>query len=246
MMTAMLSGLSETARPASGLHSAVALEHLGTPIPGLLDLPGRPRGMVVFAQGFGGACTDPLAAMLAKGLVAAGLGTLRIELIDEANAIDPCHIYDVDALTDRLDRAVRWLGHRPDTAGLPVGLVGAGTGSAAALLLAARPGARIDAVVCHGGRPDLVGPHFDAVRAPVLLLAGARDRGVITLLREVRKRLAGQSDLILVPSSPHNPGTRQELALTADVIAGWLLPRLGHQVLGTAGQKPPPVPDQRP
>jgi putative phosphoribosyl transferase len=212
--------------PVPGLHAAIAVDYLGSRVPGLLDLPERPLGVVVFAQGFGGMRTDRHTALLAERLVAAGIGTLRIELIDEANAIDPCHAHDVEALTGRLDRAVRWLRHRPDTAVLPCALFGEGTGAAAALLLAARPGSRIDAVVCHGGRPDLAGPHLADVHAPTLLLAGSRDQGAIRLLGEIRRRLAGPSDLILVPGGSRDAATHQELALTADVLAGWLLPRL--------------------
>jgi putative phosphoribosyl transferase len=216
----------ETTRPVPGLHAAVAVDYLGTPLPGLLDLPERPSGVVVFAQGFGGVRTNPHTALLAERLGAAGLGTLRIELIDEANAIDPCHASNVEVLSGRLERAVHWLRHRPDTAVLPCALFGAGTGAAAALLLAARPGSRIDAVVCDAGRPDLAGTHLAEVRAPTLLLAGTHDRGEIPLLSEVRQRLAGPSDLILVPSASGGNGTPQELAVTADVVAGWLLPRL--------------------
>jgi putative phosphoribosyl transferase len=231
----------ETARPIPGLHAVIALDYLGMPVPGLLDLPERPCGMVVFAQGFGGVRTDRHTALLAERLGAAGIGTLRIELIDEANAIDPCHVQDVEALTGRLDRAVHWLRHRPDTAVLPCALFGTGTGAAAVLLLAARPGSRIDAVVCHGGRPELAGPHLADVHAPTLLLAGSRNRGVIPQLREIRERLAGPSDLILVPSGPRDAATHQELVLTADVLAGWLLPRLGAAAAPEAPGPTPPA-----
>ena len=47
------------------------------------------------------------------------------------------------------------------TAGLPVGLFGAGTGAAAALVTAAERPASVRAVVACDGRPDLAGePHL--------------------------------------------------------------------------------------
>lgn len=227
---------TKAAHPVPGLNAAVTVDYLGTPLPGLLELPDRPRGMVVFAQGYGGVRTNPHTALLAERLATAGVGTLRIELIDEANAIDPCHGYDVGVLTGRLERVVRWLRHRPDTALLPCALFGSGIGAAAVLLLAARPGSRIDAVVCHGGRPDLAAPRWADVHAPTLLLAGKRDRGVLPLLNEVREQLAGPSELIVVPTGAFGAGTRQELTLAADVLAGWLLP-----ILSAAPEPVPPT-----
>jgi pimeloyl-ACP methyl ester carboxylesterase len=52
---------------------------------------------------------------------------------------------------------VRWLRGRPETAPLPVGLFGASTGAAAALVAAARLPDLVRAVVSRGGRPELAG-----------------------------------------------------------------------------------------
>ena len=70
---------------------------------------------------------------------------------------------------------VIWQGRNQDTKDLTIGLFGASTDAAAALVAAAaaqRPNT-IGAVVSCGGRPDLAGKEIlDKVQAPTLLLVG--------------------------------------------------------------------------
>jgi putative phosphoribosyl transferase len=80
--------------------------------------------------------------------------------------------------------------------------------------------------VCRGGRPDLAEASLAAVRVPVLMIAGIRDRGVVPLLRETRSRLGAKSDLILLPRADRAFDEQHEIALAARVVGDWLLPRL--------------------
>ncbi len=72
-----------------------------------------------------------------------------------------------------------WLGTQPELADLPIGLFGASTGAAAALVAAAERPAIVAAVVSRGGRPDLGGAALPHVVAPTLLLVGGHDGPVI-------------------------------------------------------------------
>jgi dienelactone hydrolase len=192
----------------------------------MLELPPHPIGVMVFAQGYGGTLTTSQAGHLCAVLARAGIGSLRIEVTDEAEAIEPCHVHDAEALADLLDGAVRRLGRRPETAGLPPGLLGAGTGSAAVLLLAARPGRRFAAAVCLGGRPDLAGRRLNRVRVPVLLIAGTGDHAEIPALRAARTALNEEAALILVPHAVRRTDPEHEFAARAQVVRDWLRPRL--------------------
>jgi pimeloyl-ACP methyl ester carboxylesterase len=88
--------------------------------------------------------------------------------------------------------------------GAPIGYFGASTGSAAALIAAARLGDRIAAVVSRGGRPDLAGPAaLAAVKAPTLLIVGGADRGVIELNEAAFERLRCDKELVVVPGATH-------------------------------------------
>jgi putative phosphoribosyl transferase len=84
-----------------------------------------------------------------------------------------------------------------------LGLFGASTGAAAALVAAARIGDRIGAIVSRGGRPDLAGDALDQVNAPTLLIVGGADYGVIELNEEALIRLKSLKALEIVPGASH-------------------------------------------
>jgi putative phosphoribosyl transferase len=87
----------------------------------------------------------------------------------------------------------------------------------------------VRAVVSRGGRPDLAGrTALRAVQAPVLLIVGAEDHGVIELNESARDALqACASELVLVPRATHlfeEPGTLEAVArLAADWFARHLV-----------------------
>ncbi len=78
---------------------------------------------------------------------------------------------------------------------LPVGLFGASTGAAAALIAAAELPHRIAAVISRGGRQDLAGDALPHVRAPTLLIVGGADVGVIELNEEAFARLPARGQV---------------------------------------------------
>src|SRR5581483_6622915 len=102
----------------------------------------------------------------------------------EEEAVDrvTAHLrFDIGLLAARLVAAIDWLAAEPETANLPLGLFGASTGAAAALVAAAARPARVGAVVSRGGRPDLAGEALPRVEAPTLLIVGGRDEQVLAL-----------------------------------------------------------------
>ena len=100
-------------------------------------------------------------------------------------------------------------------------VLGASTGTAAALWAAADLGGQIRAVVSRGGRPDLAGPRLAQVWAPTLLIVGGRDRPVLDLNRQARARLRCPNALEVIPDATHlfeEPGALDRMAALA---AGW-------------------------
>jgi pimeloyl-ACP methyl ester carboxylesterase len=103
-------------------------------------------------------------------------------------------------------------------AGVAVGLFGASTGAAAALVAAAERPRSVAAVVSRGGRPDLAGDALSAVHQPTLLIVGGRDRVVIELNRAAVNKLAGEKRLEIVPGASHlfeEPGALEQVARLA-------------------------------
>jgi len=126
--------------------------------------------------------------------------------------------FDVVLLADRLADMVAWARAGPATGGLPVGLFGASTGAAAALLTAAARPDDVGAVVSRGGRPDLAGDALPRVRAPTLLIVGGRDEVVLDLNRRAYDRLTCKKQLEVVPGATHlfeEPGALDQVAALA-------------------------------
>ena len=102
---------------------------------------------------------------------------------------------------------------------MPLGLFGASTGSAAALVACAERAERVCAVVSRGGRPDLAGADVLArVRAATLLIVGGHDPEVIELNRSAFDELHCEKALQIVPGATHlfeEPGTLEQVAVLA-------------------------------
>ena len=185
-------------------------------------------GLVVFAHGSGSSRHSPRNRQVASVLQARGLDTLLLDLLtSREDLVDQRtreHRFDIPLLAGRVVGAIDWA--RSSGFG-PLGLFGASTGAAAALVAAAeRPGDSA-AVVSRGGRPDLAGEALARVLAPTLLIVGADDRVVLDLNRQAQAQMtAARSDLEVVPGASHlfeEPGA---LEAVADLAATWFLEHL--------------------
>ena len=186
---------------------------------GSLAVPSGARGVVVFAHGSGSSRHSPRNRYVAEELRLGGLGTLLMDLLTPAEeAIDDRTRelrFDIPLLADRLVGAIRWLANEPGTRTLPLGLFGASTGAAAALVAAAREPDRVSGVVSRGGRPDLAASELPNVRAPTLLIVGSRDEPVIELNEIAMAQMTAPVELVIVRRATHlfeEPGTLEEVA----------------------------------
>jgi dienelactone hydrolase len=191
-----------------------------------LTLPADARGLVVFAHGSGSSRHSPRNRYVAGALNDAGLGTLLLDLLTPAEEEEDLRTrrlrFDVALLGERVVATIDWLATQEPLANLPVGLFGASTGAAAALIAAAERPERIGAVVSRGGRPDLAGDALERVCAPTLLIVGDRDLAVIAMNQEAMARMRGaRVELELVPGASHlfeEPGALERVA---ELAADW-------------------------
>jgi fermentation-respiration switch protein FrsA (DUF1100 family) len=194
---------------------------------GTLRIPDASRAVVAFAHGSGSSRFSPRNRAVAEGLNAQGFGTLLFDLLTEEEEADRANVFDIALLAGRLVDAVIWLDRESPARQRPLGLFGASTGAAAALVAAARLGDRIGAVVSRGGRADLAGDFLDQIRTPTLLIVGGADHGVIELNEEALARLKGPKALEIVPGASHlfpEPGA---LEAVIDHAARWFSRHLG-------------------
>jgi putative phosphoribosyl transferase len=214
------------------LQQAVIVDADGATLSGDLAVPSDGAGVVLLAHGSGSSRFSPRNRFVAERLQASGLATLLIDLLTpDEEAIDQYSRelrFDIGLLAGRLTACADWLAADERTTGLPLGLFGASTGAAAALICAAQRPAAVSAVVSRGGRPDLAGADALAqVVAPTLLIVGERDEIVLDLNRRAQALLRAQSRLEIVPRATHlfeEPGTLEQVAeLAADWLVRWLV-----------------------
>lgn len=174
---------------------------------GDLAVPDLVRGLVVFTHGSGSGRGSPRNRQVAGALNARGFATLLFDLLTPQEREEDDRTarlrFDIGLLGDRLVEVVTWLRRSYAVARRPLGLFGASTGAAGALVAAARRPGDVAAVVSRGGRPDLAGDELGRVRAPTLLVVGGRDVEVLTLNERSAARLAGPHQVEIVPGAGH-------------------------------------------
>jgi len=199
----------------------VDIDARGASLAGLLEIPPRARGVVVFAHGSGSSRMSPRNRFVATELERKGLATLLLDLLTPAEDIQFERRFDIDLLAERLGFAVAWVRRHSTASALPVALFGASTGAAAALRAAAHDD-RIASVVSRGGRPDLAGTlALSRVRAPTLLIVGSKDTEVIELNRQAFEELSCERRMEIVAGATHlfeEPGALERVAVLA---SGW-------------------------
>jgi pimeloyl-ACP methyl ester carboxylesterase len=183
------------------------------------------RGIVLFAHGSGSSRHSHRKQFVARILQESQFATLLMDLLtEEEERIDNQTRelrFDIDFLADRLSEAVIWSSHQPTLKDLPIGLFGASTGAAAALVSAARHADLVKSVVSRGGRPDLAGESLMRVTAPTMLIVGGHDDAVLVLNEQAKANMPGEVTLKTVPRATHlfeEPGA---LARVAELAAAW-------------------------
>jgi pimeloyl-ACP methyl ester carboxylesterase len=198
-------------------------------VAGTLRLPAAANALVVFAHGSGSSRLSPRNMAVAEALNRQGIATLLFDLLTPDEERDRSNVFDIPLLVRRLIDVVRWIDTEPELTRLPLGLFGASTGAAAALVAAAQLGARVGAVVSRGGRPDLAGAALEQVAAPTLLIVGGLDDVVIELNERSYARLRAPKAIEIVPGATHlfpEPGT---LDVVIEHAARWFNTHLGSR-----------------
>jgi dienelactone hydrolase len=217
--------------------TSTPIEVAGVVLDADIAVPDQVWGVVLFAHGSGSSRHSPRNRYVAGELQRAGLATVLADLLTpEEEQLDARtgHLrFDIGLLARRVMALTDWVVRHDETMALPVGLFGASTGAAAALVAAAERLEAVVAVVSRGGRPDLAGEHLRAVRQPTLLIVGGNDDVVIDLNRRAMELLAGETRLEIVPGATHlfqEPGALEQVARLA---RDWFVTRLSGRAPGS-------------
>lgn len=202
----------------------VVIESPGGELAGDLTVPSQSLGIVVFAHGSGSSRHSSRNRAVAEVLQRSGFATLLLDLLTEAEEQVDVRTrqlrFDIGLLAGRVTTAVEQIREHAAVRGLPVGLFGASTGAAAALVAAADDHS-VRAVVSRGGRPDLAGDALRRVQAPTLLIVGSLDEQILHLNRQASLQLAASSRTEVVQGATHLFEELGALEEVARLAAGW-------------------------
>jgi len=207
---------------AGGIVIEVTIPAGSVELEGELAVPESARGFVLFAHGSGSSRHSPRNRFVARALQDGSLATLLMDLLTPAEEqIDSRTAelrFNIDLLSERLIAAVDWARKQAATRLLDIGLFGASTGAAAALVTSAERPDQVNAVVSRGGRPDLAGSALPQVRSATLLIVGGNDLPVLELNRAALQELHAEKDLQIVAGATHlfeEPGALAEVSKLA-------------------------------
>ena len=191
---------------------------------GDLGIPNGANGIVVFVHGSGSSRHSPRNQFVAADLQTGGLATLLFDLLtaeeEQEDMLTRELRFDIPMLARRTSGVIDWLVHNPDTSELNIGLFGASTGAAAALIAAAQQPKKVGAVVSRGGRVDLAGDALAEVHAPTLMIVGGRDDVVLTLNDKAIQAMPQETrkEMQIIPGATHlfeEPGALNHVAAYA-------------------------------
>jgi putative phosphoribosyl transferase len=209
----------------AGRHDAIDPIHVHAgdhELRGTLAVPEGAVGLVI--------CAGAIDRYIADALRARGLATLVVEL--ELSADER---YDIELLAMRLVAVTDRIGERSNVAHLPLGYVGAGTGTAAALVAAARRPEHVRALALCGGRADLAGSALRLVRAPTLFIAPGNHENSLDIDRAAIEEMTTSTQFAIVPAaSPRFEGALDDVVQLA---AEWLIDHFARALAVTDGGK---------
>jgi len=206
---------------------------------GHLTIPVNSKALVLFAHSSGSNRLSARNQFVAQALARAGLSTLLFDMLTPSeDAIDrqTRHMrFDIGLLGRRLTAAIDWLANNPATSALRMGLYGASTGAAAAIVATvARPN-RISAIVSRGGRVDLAGQALSQVRAPTLLIVGGHDDAVMRLNRDAFGVMRTLKAMEVIPGATHLFEEAGAMERVAILTHDWFV----QYLMGVQHQEPP-------
>src|SRR6266508_3390076 len=119
-------------------HAVVQMPAADVALEADIAIPDGARGVVLFAHGSGSSRHSPRNRMVAEGLRDTGFATVLADLLtpdeESYDRATGAVRFDIALLAARVVGAVDWLRQQPQTENLPLGVFGASTGAAAALV----------------------------------------------------------------------------------------------------------------
>ncbi|MBI4591525.1 MAG: alpha/beta fold hydrolase [Candidatus Rokubacteria bacterium] len=195
---------------------------LGLQLAGVLLVPaaGGPHPVVVFSHGWGSGKDSPRNRAVAEALRAAGCAAFLFDFTGHGESEGALQESTQTQQVDDLGAALDLLETFEEVDRGRMGLVGASSGAAVALLRAAED-ARIRALVLRSANPEGAEAAAPRVAAPTLLVVGEHDAPIRALNEELLPRLGGPRRLEVVPAGDHLFGDPAALRQAITLAVAW-------------------------
>ncbi len=200
-------------------HREVSIGAGGVSLSATWSFPSDPIGTVLFAHGSGSSRHSMRNQFVARTLQQAGLATLLLDLLtqgeEEYDRRTDMLRFDVGFLAQRLESAIEWCAASDESKHSSIGLFGASTGAAAAIVAAASRPDQVRAIVSRGGRVDMAALSLPQIQAPTLFIVGGHDPQVLELNLAAAKALRCEHDTVVIAGASHlfeEPGALERVA----------------------------------
>lgn len=209
----------------TGKHVTIRLPIDDEVLYGDLGIPENAKGLVLFAHGSGSSRHSPRNQFVAEELQNKHFATFLLDLLTEREeTIDNLtrHLrFNIAFLSRRVIAAAAWIKTVSEVYKLNIGLFGASTGGAAALLAAAQRPDLFHAIVSRGGRPDLASESLQLVKTPTLLIVGELDSQVLLLNQYALRLLTCDKKLEIIRGATHLFEEPGKLEIVASHAGDW-------------------------
>jgi pimeloyl-ACP methyl ester carboxylesterase len=205
-------------------------EVIGLELDGVLSVPDRPRGVVLFVHALDGRRHHTNDVSIATALNERRIATVDVNLLTvEEQEVDGGSgiAFDATTLGARVVALADELAVHPRTGGLAAALYGGGTAAAGVFIAAAARPNWVRAVFSRAGRPDLAGEFVRLVRCPTLLVVGETDGAVRELNERAEPQFPRTARLAQVPGASVLREDPEAMALVAELARDWFVLRLG-------------------
>jgi len=172
---------------------------------------------------------------IAKALNRASFCTVLADLLTEdeevEDAIHEVLRYDIRLLANRAAAIVDWVTNDVRFRSLNVGLLGSGTGAAAAGLVALERRSAIRVVACCAGRADLAGAWFARGEVPTLFIAGSEDAVGLGFTRFVARIVPSHvpCQMEIIGGGRDRFDAGPVAARAAELVSAWFAEHLAKQ-----------------
>jgi putative phosphoribosyl transferase len=186
----------------------------------LTPASGGPPPVVIFAHGWGSGQASPRNRMAAEALVAEGFAALLFDFTGHGESEGTTADSTLDQQVDDLGAATGVLETLDEVDSSRVGVMGASSGAAVALLRAAKD-PRIRALVLRSANPAGAEAAAPGVKVPTLLIAGEYDAPVRAASERLLASLGGPARLEVVPKGDHLFEDPEALREAVRVTTAW-------------------------